>query len=81
MTDTVPRRPNRFEIDLTAVAHNLREVRRLVGPSTRIFGALKADAYGFGLGEVADTAAAGHMHDQPVTDGYHLAAHATQLGA
>jgi alanine racemase len=53
------RRPNVFEIDLGAFAHNLAEVRRVVGAGTRIFAALKADAYGFGLGEVARVVADG----------------------
>jgi alanine racemase len=46
-------RPNVVEIDLSAVAHNVREVRRLVGRDVRILPALKANAYGFGLSEVA----------------------------
>lgn len=40
------------EIDLDALAHNLSEVRRSIGPS-RIMMAIKADAYGHGLREVA----------------------------
>jgi alanine racemase len=59
MSDEDLRRPNVFEIDLGAVAHNLDQVRRAVGPATRIFAALKADAYGFGLGAVAEVVAAG----------------------
>ena len=51
-------RPNRFEINLGAIAHNVREVRRLIGDSTRIVTALKADAYGFGLEAVARTVVA-----------------------
>lgn len=54
MEDGAPRRPNRFEIDLGAIAHNVAEVRRVVGRSTQIIAALKANAYGFGLGEVAE---------------------------
>lgn len=46
-------RPNIFEIDLGAIASNVREVRRFVGPDVRLFAALKANAYGFGLLEVA----------------------------
>jgi alanine racemase len=46
-------RPNVVEIDLSAIAHNVREVRRVVGPEIRILPALKANAYGFGLSEVA----------------------------
>ncbi len=47
------RRPNTFEIDLDAVAANVAEIRRFVGPDVRIFAAMKANAYGFGLLEVA----------------------------
>lgn len=46
-------RPVWFEIDLDAAAENLRAVRRLVGPGRKIFAVLKADAYGFGLIEMA----------------------------
>ena len=48
-------RPNRFEVDLDAIGHNVREVRRLVGDSTKISAALKGNGYGFGLGPVAKT--------------------------
>jgi alanine racemase len=51
-------RPNVFEIDLDAVASNVREIRRFVGPDVRVLGALKANGYGFGLLEVADVVAA-----------------------
>lgn len=47
-------RPNVFEIDLDAIVANVREIRRFVGPGVRIFVAMKANAYGFGLVEVAD---------------------------
>ena len=50
------RRANRFEVDLDAIGHNLGEVRRIVGDSVQVFAALKANAYGFGLVEVADAA-------------------------
>lgn len=46
-------RPNVFEIDLDAIAANVSEIRRFVGPRVRIFVAMKANAYGFGLVEVA----------------------------
>ena len=36
------------EIDLDALVHNLREARRILPPSTRIAGVVKADAYGHG---------------------------------
>lgn len=51
-------RPNRFEIDLGAIDHNVRQVRQLVGDATKIVTALKANAYGFGLEPVARTVAA-----------------------
>ena len=68
MQDNVPHRPNRFEIDLGAIAHNLAEVRRLTGPDVRIITALKADAYGFGLGPVAETVVAGGASAIAVAD-------------
>ena len=46
------RRPNLFTISLGAIKHNLREIRKLVGFSTKIIAALKSNAYGFGLEEV-----------------------------
>ena len=46
-------RPNVFEIDLDAIASNVSEIRHFVGPGVRIFVAMKANAYGFGLVEVA----------------------------
>jgi len=45
---------NYFEVDLGAIAHNTAQVRRLAGNETRIYAAVKANAYGFGVGEVAD---------------------------
>ena len=46
------RRPNLFTISLGAIKHNLIEIRKLVGFSTKIIAALKSNAYGFGLEEV-----------------------------
>lgn len=43
------------EIDLDALAHNFRAIRRLVPPDTKIMVPVKADAYGHGVGEVART--------------------------
>lgn len=45
-------RPTRAEIDLAALASNLRAVRRVAGKS-RVFVVVKADAYGHGLVQVA----------------------------
>ncbi|HZR83857.1 MAG TPA: alanine racemase [Candidatus Binatia bacterium] len=42
-------------IDLDALAHNLREVRRVVGSAVRVCGVVKADAYGHGAVPVART--------------------------
>jgi len=41
-------RPAWAEIDLDCLAHNVREVRRITEPGTRIMAAVKADAYGHG---------------------------------
>ncbi|MDR1061745.1 MAG: alanine racemase, partial [Clostridiales bacterium] len=41
-------RPAWAEIDLDALAHNVGEARRLVGPGVLICAAVKADAYGHG---------------------------------
>lgn len=43
-------------IDLDAYAHNLGEVRRLVGGGCRVMAVVKADAYGHGLVPVAQRA-------------------------
>ena len=66
-TDSLSR-PNRFEIDLGAISHNVGEVRRLVGGSTQIIAALKANAYGFGLVEVAETAVSSGVDAIAVAD-------------
>jgi alanine racemase len=54
-TPTALGRPNVFEIDLGAIAHNLGVIRSHVGP-VWLCAAIKADAYGYGLSEVARTA-------------------------
>src|SRR3982751_4777990 len=41
-------RPTWAEIDLDALAANLRTVRRVVGPGVQVMAVLKADAYGHG---------------------------------
>ncbi len=43
------------EIDLDAIAHNVREIRRRLKPETRLMGVVKADAYGHGVMETAKT--------------------------
>ena len=52
---TVDHEPNRLEVDLAAVAHNVGELRLHVGGDCRLYAALKCDAYGFGLVPVART--------------------------
>jgi alanine racemase len=46
------------EIDLAAIAHNVRELRRLIGDEVQLMVAVKANAYGHGAVEVARTALA-----------------------
>jgi alanine racemase len=46
-------RPNHLEVDLGAIQHNVAQVRAVAGDA-RIFAAVKANAYGFGLEEVAE---------------------------
>jgi alanine racemase len=41
--------PNRITIDLSALEHNLNQVKRLIDPDTRIMAIVKSDAYGHGL--------------------------------
>ena len=48
-------RPTWYEIDLGAVAHNMRELRRLVGKGVAIYGCLKRNAYGCGAAAVGCT--------------------------
>ena len=64
-------RPTWFEIDLDAVAHNLRQLRRMVGPGVAIYACLKRNAYGCGAVPVAqimqregaDAIAVGNIND------------------
>ncbi len=41
------------EVDLSAIRHNLREIKKLVGKSTALMPVVKADAYGHGAEKVA----------------------------
>ena len=43
------------EIDLSALANNVREIKRLLAPHTAIMAVVKADAYGHGAIDVART--------------------------
>jgi len=44
------------EIDLEAIAHNVREVRRVANPGSRVMAVVKANAYGHGAIQVARVA-------------------------
>jgi alanine racemase len=48
-------RPNIFDVDLGAIAHNVGVLRGVLPGGTRICAAVKANAYGFGLLPVART--------------------------
>ncbi len=49
-------RPTRAEIDLSAIAANVRLACRLAGPATQVMAVVKADAYGHGAVAAAQTA-------------------------
>jgi len=42
------------EIDMDALAHNMREIRRITSPNSEIAAVVKADAYGHGAIQVAE---------------------------
>ncbi|MDI6687922.1 MAG: alanine racemase [Desulfobacterales bacterium] len=44
------------EVDLEDIAHNVRELRRITSPDSRLMAVVKANAYGHGLIEVAGKA-------------------------
>ncbi len=43
------------EIDLDAIAHNVRQIKKSIGPRVEMMGVVKADAYGHGVSEVVRT--------------------------
>ena len=43
------------EINLDAVEHNIKEIKRLLKPGVKLMGVVKADAYGHGVAETAET--------------------------
>jgi len=51
-----PGRPTWLEVDLEAIAHNVRRVVEIVGPAVKVLAVLKADGYGHGAVRVARTA-------------------------
>jgi alanine racemase len=46
------------EIDLDAIAHNVRRIKRLLGPTVLLTAVVKADAYGHGAAVAARRALA-----------------------
>lgn len=46
------------EVNLSAIANNVRELRRITSPTARLMAVVKADGYGHGANEVARTALA-----------------------
>jgi len=51
-----PGRPTWVEVNLDAIAHNVRRLVEIVGPEVDVMAVLKADAYGHGVVKVARTA-------------------------
>lgn len=49
-------RPTWAEVNLDHIAHNVREIRRLTSPQAEVMAVVKADGYGHGAVEVAETA-------------------------
>ena len=49
----LPLHPTWIEVDLAAIKHNYREIRRRVGPEPKVIASLKANAYGHGIVEFA----------------------------
>jgi alanine racemase len=49
-------RPSRVEINLEALAHNVRCLKEMVGPQVRLMAVVKSDAYGHGAVACARTA-------------------------
>lgn len=37
------------EVDLDAIAHNIKEIRKITNPNAKIMAVVKADAYGHGF--------------------------------
>ena len=56
--DSVSRQRAWVEIDLKALAHNVRTLKAWLSPTTKLMAVVKADAYGHGVTNVARTALA-----------------------
>ena len=65
-------RPTWLEVDLEAIAHNVRRVVGMVGPNVSVLAILKADGYGHGALRVARTAlnnGAGYLGVASINEG------------
>src|SRR4029453_16198271 len=51
-----PARPTWLEVDLDAIAHNVRTIKQFIGDDVALMAVLKADGYGHGAVKVARTA-------------------------
>ena len=49
-----PRRPTWLEVDLSALAHNVGQIRTRTGPNCRLMAVVKANAYGHGAARTAN---------------------------
>jgi alanine racemase len=59
MRSILSARPAWVEINLDHIEHNIRELRRLIGPITQIMAVVKADGYGHGAAAVSEAALKG----------------------
>ena len=67
-----PGRPTWLEVDLEAIAHNVRRVVEMAGPDVAVLAVLKADGYGHGMLRVARTAlnnGAGYLGVASINEG------------
>jgi alanine racemase len=62
MTGNHATRPTRADVDLAAIASNVRVAARLAGPGAALMAVVKADAYGHGAIPVARTALGAGAH-------------------
>jgi alanine racemase len=51
-----PSRPTWIEVDKSAIAHNVREIKKMIGPDVALMAVVKANAFGHGAVAVSSTA-------------------------
>jgi alanine racemase len=71
--------PAWVDVDLTAVAHNVRACRSLLAPECRLVAVVKANAYGHGMVRIARTALRSGAHELAVAN-VHEGAQLRQAG-